>query len=256
MNFQKTSNPTLGEGIIKDYAFAATDKAMTVQGTISKIALLLALVVAGAVFTWAKVMGGIETGELVGIRGWMIGGSVAAFVLAMIIVFKKNLAPILSPDYAICEGLCLGALSAYFQNVFPGVVLHAVLLTFSVLFGMLFMYKVQIIKVTQRFRAIVMAATVGIAFAYLISFILNLFGVNMGFIFGADSLGLGLIISLVIVAVAALNLVLDFDFIEKGTEAGLPSFFEWYGAFGLMVTLIWLYIEILRLLATIASNRN
>jgi uncharacterized YccA/Bax inhibitor family protein len=254
MNFNKTSNPTLGEKIIKDYAFAATDGAMTVQGTINKIALLLALVIAGAVFTWAKTMSGVETGSVVGVQGWMIGGSISAFILALIITFKKNLAPILSPVYAICEGLCLGALSAYFEVMFPGLVMRAVLLTFSVLFGMLFMYKVQIIKVTQRFRAIVLAATVGIALAYLISFILNLFGVNMGFILGGGSFGL--IISLVIVAVAALNLVLDFDFIEKGTEAGLPSFFEWYGAFGLMVTLIWLYIEILRLLATIASNRN
>ncbi|MBR3567824.1 MAG: Bax inhibitor-1/YccA family protein [Salinivirgaceae bacterium] len=254
MNFNKTSNPTLGEKIIKDYAFAATDGAMTVQGTINKIALLLALVIAGAVFTWAKTMSGVETGSVVGVQGWMIGGSISAFILALIITFKKNLAPILSPVYAICEGLCLGALSAYFEVMFPGLVMRAVLLTFSVLFGMLFMYKVQIIKVTQRFRAIVLAATVGIALAYLISFILNLFGVNMGFILGGGSFGL--IISLVVVAVAALNLVLDFDFIEKGTEAGLPSFFEWYGAFGLMVTLIWLYIEILRLLATIASNRN
>ncbi|MBR5642957.1 MAG: Bax inhibitor-1/YccA family protein [Salinivirgaceae bacterium] len=254
MNFDKTSNPTLGEKIIKDYAFAATDGAMTVQGTINKIALLLALVIAGAVFTWAKTMSGVETGSVVGVQGWMIGGSISAFILALIITFKKNLAPILSPVYAICEGLCLGALSAYFEVMFPGLVMRAVLLTFSVLFGMLFMYKVQIIKVTQRFRAIVLAATVGIALAYLISFILGLFGVNMGFMLGGGSFGL--IISLVIVAVAALNLVLDFDFIEKGTEAGLPSFFEWYGAFGLMVTLIWLYIEILRLLATIASNRN
>lgn len=254
MNFNKTSNPTLGEKIIKDYAFAATDGAMTVQGTINKIALLLALVIAGAVFTWAKTMSGVETGSVVGVQGWMIGGSISAFILALIITFKKNLAPILSPVYAICEGLCLGALSAYFEVMFPGLVMRAVLLTFSVLFGMLFMYKVQIIKVTQRLRAIVLAATVGIALAYLISFILNLFGVNMGFILGGGSFGL--IISLVVVAVAALNLVLDFDFIEKGTEAGLPSFFEWYGAFGLMVTLIWLYIEILRLLATIASNRN
>lgn len=254
MNFNKTSNPTLGEKIIKDYAFAATDGAMTVQGTINKIALLLALVIAGAVFTWAKTMSGVETGSVVGVQGWMIGGSFSAFILALIITFKKNLAPILSPVYAICEGLCLGALSAYFEVMFPGLVMRAVLLTFSVLFGMLFMYKVQIIKVTQRFRAIVLAATVGIALAYLISFILSLFGVNMGFMLGGGSFGL--IISLVVVAVAALNLVLDFDFIEKGTEAGLPSFFEWYGAFGLMVTLIWLYIEILRLLATIASNRN
>ena len=254
MNFNKTSNPTLGEKIIKDYAFAATDGAMTVQGTINKIALLLALVIAGAVFTWAKTMSGVETGSVVGVQGWMIGGCISAFILALIITFKKNLAPILSPVYAICEGLCLGALSAYFEVMFPGLVMRAVLLTFSVLFGMLFMYKVQIIKVTQRFRAIVLAATVGIALAYLISFILSLFGVNMGFMLGGGSVGL--IISLVVVAVAALNLVLDFDFIEKGTEAGLPSFFEWYGAFGLMVTLIWLYIEILRLLATIASNRN
>ena len=254
MNFNKTSNPTLGEKIIKDYAFAATDGAMTVQGTINKIALLLALVIAGAVFTWAKTMSGVETGSVVGVQGWMIGGSLSAFIFALIITFKKNLAPILSPVYAICEGLCLGALSAYFEVMFPGLVMRAVLLTFSVLFGMLFMYKVQIIKVTQRFRAIVLAATVGIALAYLISFILNLFGVNMGFILGGGSFGL--IISLVVVAVAALNLVLNFDFIEKGTEAGLPSFFEWYGAFGLMVTLIWLYIAILRLLATIASNRN
>ncbi len=254
MNFNKTSNPTLGEKIIKDYAFAATDGAMTVQGTINKIALLLALVIAGAVFTWAKTMSGVETGSVVGVQGWMIGGSFSAFILALIITFKKNLAPILSPVYAICEGLCLGALSAYFEVMFPGLVMRAVLLTFSVLFGMLFMYKVQIIKVTQRFRAIVLAATVGIALAYLISFILSLFGVNMSFILGGGSFGL--IISLVVVAVAALNLVLDFDFIEKGTEAGLPSFFEWYGAFGLMVTLIWLYIEILRRLATIASNRD
>ena len=254
MNFQKTSNPTLGERIIKDYAFTATGQTMTVQGTISKIALLLALVVAGAVFTWAKVMGGIETGNLVGIRGWMIGGSVAAFVLAMIIVFKKNLAPILSPVYAICEGLCIGAISAYFEVLFSGLVMRAVLLTFSVLFAMLFMYRMQIIKVTQRFRAIVLAATVGIAVAYLISLILSLFGVNMGFILGGGSFGL--IISVVVVAIAALNLVLDFDFIEQGSQAGMPSYFEWYGAFGLMVTLIWLYIEILHLLAIVAGRRD
>lgn len=254
MNFDKTSNPTLGEKIIKDYAFAATDGAMTVQGTINKIALLLALVIAGAVFTWTKTMSGVETGSVIGVQGWLIGGCISAFILALIITFKKNLAPVLSPVYAICEGLSLGALSAFFEVMFPGLVMRAVLLTFSVLFAMLFMYKVQIIKVTQRFRAIVLAATVGIALAYLISFILRLFGVHMDFMLGGGSFGL--IISVVVVAIAALNLVLDFDFVEQGSQAGLPSYFEWYGAFGLMVTLIWLYIEILRLLAIVASNRQ
>ena len=255
MNFDKTSNPTLGEKIIKDYAFAATDRAMTVQGSINKIALLLALVVGGAAFTWAKVMGGVEeTGSIVGVNGWMIGGSFAAFILAIIISFKKELAPMLSPVYAICEGLCIGAISAFFEVLFPGLVMRAVLLTFSVLFAMLFLYKTRIVKVTQRFRTIVLAATMGIAIAYLISFIISLFGVNMNFMYGGGSLSI--VISLVVVAVAALNLALDFDFIEKGAEANLPSYFEWYGAFGLMVTLIWLYLEILRFLAIIASHRD
>lgn len=254
MNFDKTSNPTLGEKIIKDYAFAATDRAMTVQGTINKIALLLALVVGAAAFTWGKVMTNIDgAGVITGVNGWMTGGCLSAFVLAIVISFKKEWAPFLSPVYAVCEGLCIGALSAFFEVMFPGLVMRAVLLTFSVLFAMLFLYKTRIVRVTQRFRTIVLAATIGIAFAYLISFIIGLFGVNMNFMYGGGSLGI--IISLVIVAVAALNLALDFDFIEKGAESNLPSYFEWYGAFGLMVTLIWLYIEILRLLAIVANRK-
>lgn len=254
MNFDKTSNPTLGEKIIKDYAFAATDRAMTVQGTINKIALLLALVVGAAAFTWGKVMTNIDgAGVITGVNGWMTGGCLSAFVLAIVISFKKEWAPFLSPVYSVCEGLCIGALSAFFEVMFPGLVMRAVLLTFSVLFAMLFLYKTRIVRVTQRFRTIVLAATIGIAFAYLISFIIGLFGVNMNFMYGGGSLGI--IISLVIVAVAALNLALDFDFIEKGAESNLPSYFEWYGAFGLMVTLIWLYIEILRLLAIVANRK-
>lgn len=254
MNFDKTSNPTLGEKIIKDYAFAATDRAMTVQGTINKIALLLALVVGAAAFTWGKVMTNIDGASVItGVNGWMTGGCLSAFVLAIVISFKKEWAPFLSPVYAVCEGLCIGALSAFFEVMFPGLVMRAVLLTFSVMFAMLFLYKTRIVRVTQRFRTIVLAATIGIAFAYLISFIIGLFGVNMNFMYGGGSLGI--IISLVIVAVAALNLALDFDFIEKGAESNLPSYFEWYGAFGLMVTLIWLYIEILRLLAIVANRK-
>ena len=254
MNFDKTSNPTLGEGIINRFSFAATDRAMTVQGSINKTALLLALVVAGAAFTWSKVMTSIESGVEVGINGWMIAGSVAGFIIALIISFRQNLAPFLSPVYAICEGLFIGAMSAYFEVMFPGLVLRAVLLTFSVMFALLFLYKMRIVRATERFRTILITATAGIAIAYLITFIISLFGVNMSFMYGGGSLGL--IVSIVVVAIAALNLVLDFDFIENGAESNLPAYFEWYGAFGLMVTLVWLYIEILRLLAIIAGRRN
>lgn len=253
MNFNKTSNPTLGENIINNYAYASTDRTMTVQGAINKVGLLLALVVAGAIFTWSKVMTAVEMGEG-SVQGWMIGGSIAGFVLALVITFKKEWAPMLSPVYAVCEGLCIGALSAFFEAMLPGLVLRAVLLTFGVLFALLFMYKMRIITVTQRFRAIVLCATVGIAIAYLVTFIISLFGVNMSFMYGGGSLGL--VISLVVVAIASLNLVLDFDFIEQGAQSNLPAYFEWYSAFGLMVTLIWLYIEILRLLAIIAGRRD
>jgi uncharacterized YccA/Bax inhibitor family protein len=254
MNFNKTSNPTLGEGILNRFAFSATDRPMTVQGSINKTALLLALVIAGAAFTWSRVMTSVESGVAVGIRGWMIGGSVVAFILAIVISFRQNLAPVLSPIYAICEGLFIGAMSAYFEVMFPGLVLRAVLLTFSVMFALLFLYKMRIVRATERFRTILITATAGIAIAYLITFIISLFGVNMSFMYGGGSLGL--IVSLIVVAIAALNLVLDFDFIENGAESNLPSYFEWYGAFGLMVTLVWLYIQILRLLAIIAGRRN
>ena len=254
MNFNKTSNPTLGEGILNRFAFSATDRPMTVQGSINKTALLLALVIAGAAFTWSRVMTSVESGVAVGIRGWMIGGSVVAFILAIVISFRQNLAPVLSPIYAICEGLFIGAISAFFEVKYSGLVLRAVLLTFSVMFALLFLYKMRIVRATERFRTILITATAGIAIAYLITFIISLFGVNMSFMYGRGSLGL--IVSIGVVAVAALNLVLDFDFIENGAESNLPAYFEWYGAFGLMVTLVWLYIEILRLLAIIAGRRN
>lgn len=254
MNFNKTSNPTLGEGIINRFSFAATDRPMTVQGSVNKTALLLALVVAGAAFTWSKVMASIESGEAVGINGWMIAGSVMGFIIATVIAFRQNLAPYLSPVYAICEGLFIGAISAHFEAMYPGLVMRAVLLTFSVMFALLFLYKMRIVKATQRFRTILVSATAGIAIAYLITFIISLFGVKMNFMYTGGSLGL--IVSLVVVGVAALNLVLDFDFIENGAESNLPAYFEWYAAFGLMVTLVWLYIEILRLLAIVAGRRN
>jgi uncharacterized YccA/Bax inhibitor family protein len=244
----KTSNPIISEKVLRNYAFDRSgSEVMTLQGTINKIALMLALVLAGSLFTWNLVSNQDNTAMI-----WMIGGGIGAFITAIVIFFNKKSAPIAAPIYAVLEGLFLGAISAFFEAMFPNVVMRAVLLTFAVLFMLLFAYKTQIIKVTDKFRAGVFAATMGIAAVYFISFILRLFGVNMDFMFGGGTFAI--VLSLVIIVVAALNLVLDFDFIEKGSQSGLPKYFEWYGAFGLMVTLIWLYLEILRLLAMLSGR--
>ncbi|MBI9067651.1 MAG: Bax inhibitor-1/YccA family protein [Salinivirgaceae bacterium] len=245
----KSSNPTLNKKILRDFAFDSTaNGVMTIQGTINKIALMLLLIVGAASYTWSKFL---ELGQA-SILPWLAIGGIGGFVLAIIIVFNKKRANILAPIYAIFEGLFLGAISAMFASMYEGIVLRAVVLTFGVLFSMLFLYKTRIIKVTSKFRAGVMMATMGIAVAYFFTFILGLFGMNMGFMYGGGTMGI--IISLVIVGVASLNLLLDFDFIEKGSEAGLPAYFEWYGAFGLIVTLVWLYLEILRLLSMLSGR--
>ncbi|HCC29427.1 MAG TPA: hypothetical protein DEQ03_05140 [Marinilabiliales bacterium] len=250
----KSSNPTMNEKLIRDFAFQRTESGvMTVQGTVNKIAIMLLLALAGAAFSWSKFFKVTEpaaAGSTVLV--WMLVGGIGGFVVALITMFKKEWSPILAPIYAVLEGLFIGAISAFFEAMYPGLVLRAVSLTFAVLFALLFAYKSRIIKVTDKLRAGIFAATAGIAVAYLVSFILGLFGMNMSFMHGGGTLGI--IISLVIVVVAALNLVLDFDFIEKGSQAGLPGYFEWYGAFGLMVTLIWLYLEILRLLSYLSGR--
>jgi uncharacterized YccA/Bax inhibitor family protein len=250
----KTSNPTLNQKLIRDFSFQRTEAGvMTVQGTVNKIAIMLLLALAGASFTWSKFFAAVESGAgTSSVMGWMIFGAIGGLVMALITVFKKEKASIFAPIYAVFEGLFIGAVSAFFESAYPGLVLRAVSLTFAVLFALLFAYKTRIIKVTDKLRAGIFAATAGIAVAYFASFILGLFGINVGFMHGGGTIGI--VISLVIVVVAALNLVLDFDFIEKGAEAGLPKYFEWYGAFGLMVTLIWLYLEILRLLSYLTGR--
>lgn len=245
----KSSNPALSQKVFNNYAHSATQSGvMTLQGTINKIALLFLLVVAGAAFTWNKfITAGPES-----VTVWMWVGLIGGLISALVTAFKKEWAPVSAPVYAVFEGLFLGAISAMFASLYEGIVMRAVMLTMAVLFSMLFAYKTGLVKVTQRFRTIVMAATIGIAVAYFATFLLGMFGVEMGFMYGGGTMGI--VISLVIVAVASLNLALDFDFIDKGAEAGLPKFFEWYGAFGLMVTLIWLYLEILRLLSMLAQR--
>lgn len=248
MDIGRSANPVLGENTFARFRAAAGSKTMTIQGTVNKVFLMLLLVVLGAAYTWKQM-----TMENPALQIYMIAGGIGGFIAAIVTVFKPAWSPITAPIYSVLQGLFLGGISAMFNAQYPGIVINAVALTFGTLFALLFAYKSGLIKATENFRLGVVAATGGIAITYLISFVLGFFGVNVGFIHSNGPAGI--IFSLVVVVVAALNLVLDFDFIEKGSERGAPKFMEWYGAFGLMVTLIWLYIEFLRLLSKLSSRR-
>jgi len=240
----RTSNPALNEKAFRGEVTLGGE-AMTLQGTVNKTGLLLLCVVATAAWTWGLAHS--ETPEAA--YPWMIGGIFGGFVTALVTIFKRSWAPIAAPLYALLEGLALGGISAFFERTYHGIAAQAVGLTFGVLFVMLVAYKTGIVRATERFKLGVIAATGGIAVFYLVVMVLGFFHVNLGasVLYGHGSLSIAF--SLFVVAIAALNLVLDFDMIETGVHIGAPKYMEWYGAFGLMVTLIWLYLEILRLLA-------
>jgi len=254
----RTANPALRGTAFTQFETAATSKTMTIQGTVNKTAILLACCVATSLFTWSKfgeaaatMEGGLSAG-FSAVAPWAFGGMIGGLVLALITVFKKTWAPVTAPLYAGAEGLFLGAISAMFEAKYPGIVFQAVGLTFGVLAALLIAYTTRLIKATENFKLGVTAATGGIFLLYLVSWILGMFGVGVPFIHGSGLMGIGF--SVFVVVIASLNLVLDFDFIESGAEAGAPKYLEWYGAFGLMVTLVWLYLEILRLLAKLQSR--
>lgn len=219
---------------------------MSIQGTVAKTFLLLLLVLAGASYTWAQVGTGLS-GLL------MLVGTFGGLIVALVTVFKKEWAPVTAPIYAVLEGLAIGGISALTEARFPGVVMPAVGLTFGTLFSLLVAYQSGLIRVTDNFRLGLVAATGAIALFYLVELGLGFFGIQIPAITGGGLIGIGF--SLVVVVVAALNLVLDFDFIEEGARSGAPRYMEWYGAFGLMVTLIWLYLEMLRLLSKLQERR-
>ncbi len=219
---------------------------MTIQGTVSRTAMLLALLFAATLLTWKPAAPQDGT-------GWIMIGGIAGFIVALITVFNKKAAPVTAPIYAVCQGLLLGGISSLFEARFPGIVMQAVLLTFGTLGALLLAYTSRLIKATENFKLGIVAATGGIALFYLVSMILGFFGVQIPMIYGSGPVGI--IFSAVIVVVAALNLVLDFDFIEQGAEQGAPKYMEWYAAFGLIVTLVWLYMEILRLLSKLQSRK-
>jgi uncharacterized YccA/Bax inhibitor family protein len=240
-NLMRTSNPALNEKAFRGQVAVA--EAMTLQGTVNKTGLLLLCVVVAAAWTWG--MSHSETPQAA--VPWMIGGVFGGFVVALVTIFKKEWSPITAPIYALLEGLALGGISAIFERMYPGVAIQAVGLTFGTLFVMLLAYKSGMIRATQRFKLGVIAATGGIAVLYLVEIVLGLFHVQVPAINGSGPWGIAF--SLFVVVIAALNLVLDFDLIETGVQGGAPKYMEWYGGFALMVTLIWLYLEILRLLA-------
>lgn len=219
---------------------------MTIGGTIAKTAFLLALVVGAGIWGWGLIEPEVDA---VDIPGWWFLIFIVTIVLAIVTAFKPKIAKFTGPLYALSMGAALGVISHIYNVEFDGIVLQAIMATAAVFVGMLVLFVTGAIKVTERFRGIVIGATVGIALFYLVTFIISLFGVSIPFFSG----GLGILFSLFIVSIAALNLMLDFDMIVRAERAGAPTYYEWYGAFGLMVTIVWLYIEMLRL---IALSRN
>jgi len=254
INLTQTSNPVLSE---KSFAKqrVASSEVMTINGTVNKTALMLLLVIAAAVYTWNKFFGAVspEAGQSAVIP-WLLVGGIGGLITALVTVFRPQSSAVSAPIYAVFEGLLLGGISAIFESMYPEqrIVIRAVALTLAVFAAMLFLYRSGIIKVTRKFMMGVFAATAGVTLVYLVSFIGGFFGMNTSFLYGSSNFSIGF--SLVVVAIAALNLVLDFAFIERAAESGAPKYMEWYGAFGLMVTLIWLYLEILRLLSKLASR--
>jgi uncharacterized YccA/Bax inhibitor family protein len=250
----RSGNPALNDKTFLDIGSGAVvrtaDGAMTLEGTVNKTAFLLVLTLAAAMFTWAKSFGGATPSELM---PYILLGSLGGLVVALVTVFKKEWARFTAPAYAVLEGLFIGAVSAFFEARYPGIVLQAVGLTFGTMAALLLAYRSGLVRATENFKLGVVAATGGIFLLYMVNFGMRLFGFEgMGFIHEGGWLGIGF--SAVVVVVAALNLVLDFDFIEQGVAQGAPKHLEWFAAFGLLVTLVWLYLEILRLLAKLQSR--
>jgi uncharacterized YccA/Bax inhibitor family protein len=235
-----------GNPVLKSDSFdvAPSGERMTIAGTVNKTAMLLSLILISAVFTWGKFYTTRNPADVMPLL-WI--GAIGGLVFCLVTVFKKEWAPVTAPIYALMEGLVVGGISAIFELRYPGIVIQAVGLTFGTLACLLMAYKSGLIKATENFKLGVVAATGGIALLYLVSFVMSMFGKPIGFIHEGGTFGI--LFSLFVVVIAALNLVLDFDFIEAGAEQGAPKYMEWYGAFGLTVTLVWLYLEILRLLA-------
>lgn len=243
----RSGNPALGADTFTRVAPVSESEAMTIGGTVNKTALALLILVVAASFVWSR-------GADASLGVWIGLGAIGGFILAIATVFKPAWAPATTPAYAAAEGLALGGISVAFEAAYPGIVSQAVFLTFGTLGALLVAYRSGVIRATENFKLGVVAATGGIALLYFVSFILGFFGIGIPLIHSSGTVGI--LFSLFVVVIAALNLVLDFDFIEQGAARRAPKYMEWYGAFGLLVTLVWLYLEILRLLAKLQERRR
>jgi uncharacterized YccA/Bax inhibitor family protein len=249
-----TSNPAFSAQYWQTYGQGysmARGTTMTVQGTVGKTFLMLAILSFTALWSWSAF------GTATFPRFLLPVSALGGFIVAMITIFRPTASPITGPIYAALEGVFLGALSQFFElryaERFPGIAMQAVMLTCGTLFVMLFVYQTGLVRVTEKLQAGIITATGALALFYLVTMLMRLFGAEMPLVWSATPLGIGF--SLLVIGLAAFNLLLDFDFIEKAAYAGAPKYMEWYGAFGLMVTLIWLYLEILRLLQKMADRR-
>mgnify|MGYP001180172600 FL=1 len=245
----RSGNPALNKNAFKvlnrngDTGPISKNDSMTIKGTVDKTAISLFIMIASGYYIYSE--------QIVSL---MLPGCILGFIVAIFTIFKKQYAPFTVPLYALFQGLFLGGISFMYGQMFEGIVYNAVLLTVTILLSLLLAYRSGIIKATENFKLGVFAATGGIALFYLISFIASFFGGGLAIFDPTNGSMTSILISLFVVIIASLNLVLDFDFIEQASENGAPKYMEWYGAFGLLVTLVWLYLEILRLLAKINSR--
>lgn len=247
----KTSNPVLQiDTFSKNWSSARSDECMTVQGVVIKTGLLLILMTLSAAWTWNLFYKSGLSPSAVNL--WILVGAIGGFGLAILTSLKQNLSPITAPLFAACEGLFIGGISAIFEGAFPGIVMQSAALTFGTLGAVLLAYQAGLLRVSETFKTILITATMGICFAYGITFLLRLLGIHIS-LFTGNGFG-SIAFSLFVVGVAALNFVLDFDFIEKSAERRVAKYMEWYGAFALLVTLVWLYVEIVRLLSKLRSR--
>jgi len=241
----RSGNPALSKDIFKPVTSNRTDDVMTLDGTVNKTAISLIILLVCAYYTYSTA----NTGFI-----WI--GFIGGFITALITIFKKNWAPYTVPVYAVLEGLALGGISAIYNHMYTGIVQQAIFLTFGIFAALLIAYKTRIIQPSENFKLGIFAATGGIAIVYIFSFIMSFFGSGMSIMNPQNASLMSIGFSVFVVVIASLNLVLDFDFIEQGAEAGAPKYMEWYATFGLLVTLVWLYLEILRLLAKLQSRRS
>ncbi|HTS44894.1 MAG TPA: Bax inhibitor-1/YccA family protein [Puia sp.] len=251
MAILKSGNPALNEKVFQNTIVVPGSEVMTERGTLNKFFFLSLMVIASASFTWKAFYDGKN------VLPWIMGAAIGGLVVAIVLGFKREWSAYLAPVYGLMEGVVLGGLSAVinaqFAKTAPNIVTQAVLLTFGAVIAMFLLYRFRIIKATEKFKSVIFIATGGIAIFYVLSLILSFFHINVGLIYDSSPMSIGF--SLVVIVVAALNLILDFDMIEQGVAMGAPKYMEWYGAFGLLVTIVWLYLEILRLLSKLADRR-